>query len=151
MLPGVRPDGTPVGLRSGRALPDPEVRPGPGGATGVPGEYRLSWTGGAPQPAGTAVAGWLAVDPAGGSVRVRVSAAPGRRRLLLHVGTAGADVTAEVHLGAERRTVTLSAPAPAGVVTVTAESATDELVVDLTGRTVAAGGRFGLAAVTLTG
>jgi hypothetical protein len=129
----------PAGKATGTAL---EVS---GGTAGVPGPYRVSWTGGAPQATGTATTGWAS----GGRIRVRVAAAPGRRTLQLHVGTDGADVTAEVHLGAERRTVTLSAPAPAGVVTVTAESAADPLVVDLIPRTVTPGGRYTLAAVTL--
>jgi hypothetical protein len=80
---------------------------------------------------------WLAGD----RVRVTVPQAPGTRELRLWVGTAGGDCDVELHLGAERRTVTLTAPAPAGVVTVTFGGPAD-LTVDLTGR-------FGLSAVGL--
>lgn len=142
MVPGAA--ATVVG-RAGTGLPAPEVR---GGTTGVPGPYRVTWTGGAPVAAGTGAPGWTAVEATGG-VTIRVPAAPGRRQVRLYVGTSGADVTAEVRVGAERRTVTLAAPAPAGIMTITAESATEPVVVDLIGVGRAAGGRFGLAAVTV--
>jgi len=147
VLPGVRRDGTVVRRKNPTtALAGPVVRLGRSGATGVPGPYLVSWSGGAPEQDHDAAVGWLSLDPDGGAVHVE---AGGGRRLTLYVGTAGADCVVRAAVGGSTTSVTVRAGTPAAVVTVSAGTATGPLVVELTGVSRSAGGRVGLAAVLL--
>lgn len=149
VVPGARPDGTVVRRQHPRAaLAGPTVRLGPDGATGVPGPFRISWSGGAPEQNHLADTGWLALDPDGGAVDIQVPAGSGRR-LTLYVGTAGADCVVRVSAGNGGTAVTVPAGTPAAVVTLSAGSGAGPLMVTLSGVRRTAGGRVGLAAVVL--
>lgn len=149
VLPGIRRDGTVVRREHPTTtLAGPDVRVGRGGATGVPGPYLSSWSGGAPEQDHLAATGWLAVDPDGGAVHLEAPAAAGRR-LTLYVGTTGADCLIRAIVGNQIASVTVRAGTRAALVTISGGTGAGPLVVDLTGVSRSAGGRIGLAAVVL--
>lgn len=142
VLPGVRRDGTVIRRKDPLLEVATEAD---GGTTGEPGPFRVSWRDGRPEQDRSDASGWLA----GGWLRVAVPAGPGPRRLTLYVGTAGADCRVRVSAGGASRTVVLEAPAPAGVVTISAGPGVGPLSVEVTGVPRSPGGSAGVAAVVL--